>query len=137
MARRIRRVKVCNRQETPLTSLTSPRKRKRVLERKLLWIIRCDMMLLTFRNWNHHVMFQILEKKSDLKLKKKKKKNGDGDNKSDKSEEDEAKTRNAKFKELKESRQQKQRGEDVYTLGAEAKRLWEKVNARLSRYRAS
>ena len=75
-------------------------------------------------------MFQILEKKSDLKLKKKKsKKAGDGDNKSDKEEdEEEAKTRNAKFKELKESRQQKQRGEDVYTLGAEAKRLWEKVN---------
>ena len=74
---------------------------------------------------NHDVLFQILEKKSDLKLKKNKKA-GDGD-KSDKSEEDEAKTRNAKFKELKESRQQKQRGEDVYTLGTEAKRLWEKV----------
>ena len=74
------------------------------------------------------VMFQVLEKKSDLKLKKKKnKKAGDCDSKSDK-EEEEAKTRNAKFKELKESRQQKQRGEDVYTLGAEAKRLWEKVN---------
>ena len=68
-----------------------------------------------------------MEKKSDLKVKKKKnKKAGDGD-KSDKEDEDEAKTRNAKFKELKESRQQKQRGEDVYTLGAEAKRLWEKV----------
>ena len=72
-------------------------------------------------------MFQILEKKSDLKLKKKKNKKAGGGDESDK-EEDEAKTRNAKFKELKESRQQKQRGEDVYTLGAEAKRLWEKVN---------